>query len=178
MNRGAWQAPVHRVTKSRIWLKWPHGLEHARHPSPLLSPGVCSNSRPLSQWCYPTISSSVTPFSPCPQSFPASVFSSELALRIRWPKHRSFNFSISSSSKYLRLISFRIDCFDLLAAQRTLKSLLQHHSSKVSILHRSAFFVVQLSHPYMTTENHSFDYIGLISKVMFLCFFICCLGLS
>ena len=91
---------------------------------------------------------------PMPSIFPSiRVFSSELALRIRWPKYRSFNFSISSSSKYLRLISFRIDCFDLLAAQGTLKSLLQYHSLKVSILHFSAFFLVQLFHPYMTTEN-------------------------
>ena len=83
--------------------------------------------------------------------FPSiSVFSNELALHIRWPKYWSFSFSISSSSEYSRLISFRIDWLDLLAVQRTLKSLLQHHSSKASILWRSAFFMVQLSHPYMT----------------------------
>ena len=79
------------------------------------------------------------------------VFSSESALRIRWPKYWSFSFSISPSSEHPGLISFRLDWLDLLAVQGTLKSLLQHHSSKTSILQHSAFFVVQLSHPYMTT---------------------------
>ena len=79
------------------------------------------------------------------------VFSDELALCIRWPKYWSFSFSISLSDKYSELISFRTDWFDLLAVQGTLKSLLQHHSSKASILHHSAFFTVQLSHLYMTT---------------------------
>ena len=79
------------------------------------------------------------------------VFSNKSALRIRWPKYWSFNFNISPSSEYSGLISFRMDRFDLLAVQGTLKSLLQHHSSKASILRCSAFFMVQLSHPYMTT---------------------------
>ena len=79
------------------------------------------------------------------------VFSNESALRIRWPKYWSFSFSISPFSKYPGLISFRMNCFDLLAVQGTLKSLLQDHSSKTSILQRSAFFMVQLSHPYRTT---------------------------
>ena len=79
------------------------------------------------------------------------VFSNESVLLIRWPKYWSFSFSISPSNEYSGLISFRIDCLDLLAAQGTLKSLLQHHSSKTSILPCSAFFIVQLSHPYMTT---------------------------
>ena len=79
------------------------------------------------------------------------VFSNESALHIRWPKYWSFSFSISPSKEYLGLISFRIDWLDLLAVQGTLKSLLQHHSSKASILWSSAFFMVQLSHPYMTT---------------------------
>ena len=79
------------------------------------------------------------------------VFSNESALRIRWPKYWSFNFSISPSNEHCGLISFRMDWLDLLAAQGTLKSLLQHHSSKASILHCSALFIVQLSHPYMTT---------------------------
>ena len=78
-------------------------------------------------------------------------FSNELALRIRWPKYWTFSFSISPSSGYSGLISFRIDCFDLLAVQGTLKSLLQHHNLKASILHCPVFFMVQLSHPYMTT---------------------------
>ena len=87
-----------------------------------------------------------------PLSFPnIRVFSNESIVHIRWPKYWSFSFSISPSNEYSRLISFRIDWFDLLAFQRTLKSLLQHHSSKASILRCSAFFIVQLSHPYMTT---------------------------
>ena len=79
------------------------------------------------------------------------VFFSESVLYIRWPKYWSFSFSISPSNEYSGLISFRMDCMDLLAVQGTLKSLLQHHSSKASILRCSAFFIVQLSHPYMTT---------------------------
>ena len=89
-----------------------------------------------------------------PSIFPSNrVFSGESALHIRWPNHWSFSFSISPF--------FRIDWFDLLAVQGTLKSLLQHHNLKASILQHSAFFMVQLSHPYMTTENHSFDYMDL-----------------
>ena len=79
------------------------------------------------------------------------VFSNESVLHIRWPKYRNFSFTISPSNEYSGLISFRMDWFDLLAVQETLKSLLQHHSSKASILRCSAFFIVQLSHPYMTT---------------------------
>ena len=87
-----------------------------------------------------------------PSIFPSiRVFSNELVLRIRWPKYWSFSFSISPSNEYSGLISFRMDWLDLLAVQGTLRSLLQHHSSKASILWRSAFFIVQLSHPYMTT---------------------------
>ena len=86
-----------------------------------------------------------------PSVFPSiRVFSNESALHIRWPKHWSFGFSISPSNEYSGLISFRIDCFDLLEVQGTLKSLLQHHSSKASVLQHSTF-IVQLSHPYMTT---------------------------
>ena len=81
------------------------------------------------------------------------VFSNESVLRIRWPKYWSFSFNISPPSEYSGLISFRIDWLDLLAAQGTLKSLLQHHSSKASNLWHSAFFIVQLSHPYMTTRK-------------------------
>ena len=94
-----------------------------------------------------------------PSIFPSiRVFSDESVLHIRWPKYWSFNFSISPSNEYSGLISFKMDWLDLLAVQGTLKSLLQHHSSKASILQHSAFFIVQLSHPYMTTgKNHSFD---------------------
>ena len=87
-----------------------------------------------------------------PSIFPSiRIFSNESALHIRWPKYWSFSFNISPSNEYSRLISFRMDCLDLLAVQGILKSLLQYHSSKASILRRSAFFIVQLSHPYMTT---------------------------
>ena len=92
------------------------------------------------------------PLLPLPSIFPSiRVFSNESALRIRWPKYWNFNVSISPSNEYSGLISFRTDWFDLLAVQGTLKSLLQHHSSKASVLWCSAFFIVQLSHPYMTT---------------------------
>ena len=98
------------------------------------------------------ISSSVTPFSSYPQIPPSiRVFSNESTLRMRWPKYWSFSFSISPSNEHPGLISFRMDWLDLLAVQGTLKSLLQHHSSKASILRHSAFFRVKLSHPYMTT---------------------------
>ena len=94
----------------------------------------------------------VVPFSSCPQSFPASgSFQMRWYFHIRWPKYWSFSFSISPSNEHPGLISFRMDWLDLLAVQRTLKSLLQHHSSKASILRCSAFFVVQLSHLHMTT---------------------------
>ena len=98
-----------------------------------------------------------------PLIFPSvSVFSNESALCIRWPKYWSFSFSISPTNEYSVLISFRIDWFDLHAVQGTLKSLLQHHNLKASILWHSAFFMVQLSHLYMTTgKNHSFDYMDL-----------------
>ena len=87
-----------------------------------------------------------------PSIFPSiRVFSNESTLRIRWPNYWSFSFNISPSNEHPGLISFRMDCLDLLAVQGTLKSLLQHHTSKASILWRSAFFTVQLSHPYMTT---------------------------
>ena len=95
---------------------------------------------PLSQWCHPTISSSVVPFSSHPQSFPASGSFQMSALYIRWPKYWSFSFSISPSNEHPGLISFRIDWLDLLVVQGILKSLLQHHSSKASILQCSAFF--------------------------------------
>ena len=129
----------------------PHELQHARPPCPSPTPGVHSNSCPSSQGCHPAISSSVMPFSSCPQSLPASVFSNESTLRMRWPKYWSFSLSISPSKEHPGLISFRMDWLDLLAVQGTHKSLLQHHSLKASILWHSAFFTVQLSHPYMTT---------------------------
>ena len=111
----------------------PHGLQYARLPCPSPSPGVCSNSCPLSQWCHPTISYSVT-FNLLPSVFLSiRVFSNESVLRIRWPNYGRFSFNINPSNEYLVLISFSIDWFDLLTVQGTLKSLLQHHSSKASI---------------------------------------------
>ena len=126
----------------------PQGLQHARLPCPSPTPGACSNSCPSSHWCHPTTSSSVIAFSSCLHSFPASVFSSESVLPIRWPKYWSFSFSISPPNEYSGLISFRMDWLDHLGwithpwrVQGTLKGLLQHHSSKVSILQCSAFFM-------------------------------------
>ena len=129
---------------------WHHELQHTRLPSLSLSYRVCSNSHPLSWWCHPTISSSVAPLS-CLWTFPTSGPSPVSQLFTSGGQIWSFSFSISPSNEYSGLISFRIDRFDLLAVQGTLKSLLQHHSSKASILQHSAFFIVQLSHPYMTT---------------------------
>ena len=131
----------------------PHGQKHTRLLCPSLSFRVCSNSCPLSQWCYLTISSSAASFSYCLQSPSIRVFSSESALCIRWPKYWSISFGISPSNGYSGLISFRTDWFDLLAIQGTLKSLLQYHSLKVSVLWHSTFFMVQLSHLYMATEK-------------------------
>ena len=118
-------------------------------PSP--SPGVHLNSRPSSQWCHPAISRSVVPFSSCPQSLPASK-SFLMSQLFSWGgQSTGFSFSIIPSKEIPGLISFRMDWLDLLAVQGTLRSLLQHHSLKASILQRSAFFTVQLSCPYMTT---------------------------
>ena len=128
----------------------PHGLQHARLPCPSPTPRACSNACPLSQWCHPTISSSVIPFSSCLQSFPASG-SFQMSQLFAWGG-QSIGVSASTSDLPMNpgLISFRMDWLDLPAVQGTLKSL-QHHSSKASVLQHSAFFIVQLSHPYMTT---------------------------
>ena len=130
----------------------PSGHQHAKLPCPSLRPRVCSDS------------TSIESVMPCnhlifcclllllPLVFPSiKVFCNELAVCIRWPKYWSFSFSISPSNEYSGLISFKIDWFDLLAVQGSLKSIFQHHNSKASILQCSAFFMVQLSHPYMTT---------------------------
>ena len=107
-----------------------------------------------------------------PSTFPSiRVFSNESALRIRWPKYWSFSFNISPSNEYSGMISFRIDWLDLLVVQGTLKSLLQHHSSKASILWHSAFFMVQLSHPYMTTGKTIaliiWTFVGKVMSLLF-----------
>ena len=141
----------------------PHESQHARPPCPSPTPGVHSDSRPSSQSCHPAISSSVVPFSSCPQSLPAS--ESFPTLRMRWPKYWSFSFIISPSNEHPGLISFRIDWLDLLAAQGTLKSLLQHYSSKsinslvLSFLHSPA-----LPSIHDQWKNHSLDYGPLLAK--------------
>ena len=104
----------------------------------ITTPGVHPNSSPLSRWCHPTISSSVIPFASCPQSFPDQGLFNESVSQIRWPKYWSFSFSIRPSKEHPGLISFRMDWLDLLAVQGTPKSLLQHCSSKASILQCSA----------------------------------------
>ena len=139
---------------SRVWLfatSWT-----AAHQASLFLTNSQShpNPCPSSRWCHSTISSSFRPLLLLPSIFPSiRVFSNESALRIRWLKYCSFSFNISPYNEHPGLISFRMDWLDLLAVQGTLKSLLQHHSAKASILWCSASFIVQLSHPYMTTEK-------------------------
>ena len=150
---------------------WPHGLKHARPLCPSSTPGVYSDSCPLSQWCYPTISSSIVPFSSCLQSFswfeyfPMSQFFTLVA------KVLEFQVQISPFNEYSGLISFSIDWFDLLAVQGTLKSLIQHHSSKASILWYLVFFMFQLSHPYMTTRKSialtRWTFVGKVMSLLF-----------
>ena len=137
-------------------------------PCPLPTPRAYSNSCPSRCWCHPTISSSVGLLFLLPSIFSSiRVFSNELVLHIRWPKYWTFSFNISPSGEYSGLISFRIDWFDLLEVQGTLKSLHQHHSSKASILWHSALFIVQLSHPYMTTgKNIALSKCNFVSKLM------------
>ena len=129
MDREVWHVAVYGVTKSQTWLSdWTDQMQK--------------------DWT----NSSCRPLPLLPSIFPSiRVFSNESALCIRWPNYWSFSFKISPTNEHLGLISFRMDWLDLLAVQGTLKSLLQHHSSKASILQCSAFFVVQLSQPYMTT---------------------------
>ena len=127
----------------------PHESQHARPPCPSLTPGVHSNSCLSSRWCNPAI---CRPLLFLPPIVPGiRVFSNKSTLCMRWSKYWSFSFKISPSNEHPGLISFRMDWLDLLAVQGTPKSLLQHHSSKASILPHSAFFTVQLLHPCMTT---------------------------
>ena len=123
---------------------WPHGLQHARPPCPSPTPGVYSNSCALSLWCHPTISSSFVPFSSCLQSFPAS--GSFQVSQFFASGGQSTGVSASASVLPMNIQDWFPLGFDLLTVQGTLKSLLQHHSSKASILRHSAFFRVQLSH--------------------------------
>ena len=134
----------------------PHGLRHARLPCPSPYPGTCFTSCPLSQWYYPTILSSVILSSSCLWFFSIRVFSNELALCNRWPKYWSFSFNISPSNEYSELISFRTDWLDL-AVQGTLKSLIQHHSSKASILWHSCallWSLISKIRPSYCREKH------------------------
>ena len=149
----------------------PHGLQHARLPCPSPCPGACSNS------CLESVMPSshlvfCCPLLLLPSIFPSiRVFPNESVLHIRWLKYWSFHFSISPSNEYSGLISFRMDWLDLLAVQGTLKSLLQHHSSKASILWCSTFFMVQLSHPYMTTGKSvaltRWNFVGKVMSLLF-----------
>ena len=136
----------------------PHESQHARPPCPSPSPGVHSRLMSIESvmpsshliLCHPLLLPTIPPS--------IRVFSNESTLRMRWPEYWSFSFSIIPSKEIPGLNSFRMDWLDLLAVQGTLKSLLQHHTSKATILRRSAFFTVQLSHPYMTTgKSHSLD---------------------
>ena len=134
----------------------PHESQHDRPPCSSQTPGVYSKSCPSSRWCHAAISSSCHSLLLLPPIPPnIRVFSNESALRMRRPKYWSFSFSISPSHEHPGLISFRMNWLDLLAVQGTLKSLLQHHSSKASIFRRSDFFTVQLSHPYINLTSHS-----------------------
>ena len=123
-------------------------------PSP--TPRACSNSRPSSWWCHPAMSSSVVPFSSCPQSLPASGSFPMGQLRMRWPKYWSFSFSINPSNEYSGLISFRIDWLDLLAVQGTLKSLFQHNKS-INSLVLSFLYNPTLTSIHDYWKNHNFD---------------------
>ena len=151
----------------------PHGMQHARPPCPLPTPRVYPNSCPLSWWwsihlilCHPLLLSP----SICPS---IRVFSIESVLGIRWPKYWSFSFSINPSNEYSGLISFRMDWRELLSLQGTLKSLLQHHSSKASVLQCSAVIVVQLSHPYIPSgKTIALTRRTIVGKIMSLLFFL------
>ena len=151
---------------------WDPRTAHVRHPCPSPTPGACSNSCPLSRWCHSTTSSSVIPFSFYLQSFPTSAS----FLMSQFPSgSQSIGASGSASVTPMimqdLLISFRIDWLDRLAVQGTLKSVLQHHSSKASILWHSPSFMVQLSHPYVTTGKTTALTIWIfVSKVMSLHF--------
>ena len=130
----------------------PNELHHTRPPCHSLSPRVCPSSCPLSQWCHPTISSSVIPFSSCLQYFPSiRVFSNDSALCIRWSNYWSFSFSIGPSNEYSGFISFRTDRYP--CCPRDSQESSQHHSSKALILQCSVLFIVQFLTSYMTIRK-------------------------
>ena len=149
----------------------PHESQHTRPPCPS-TPGVHPNPFPRSWWCHPTISSSVIPFSSCPKSLPAlGSFQMSQLSACRWPNYWSFSFNISPSNEHPGLISFGMDWLDLLAVQGTLKSLLQHHSSKAWMPWCSAFFIVQHSQPYITTGKiialTTWTFVGKVMSLVF-----------
>ena len=147
--------------------------QHARLPCPSPTPGIYPDSCPLSWWCHPAISFSVVPFSSCPQSCPASESfqMSQLFASGGQSIGVSALTSVLPMNTHPGLISFRMDWLDLLAVQGTLKSLLQQHSSKASVLRHSAFFIVQLSHPYLTTgKTIAFARWTFVDKIMSLLF--------
>ena len=146
----------------------PHGQQHARPPCPSPTPRVYSNSCPLSCWCHPTISSSVFPFSSCPQSCPASGLFKWVSSLYQVAKVLELQLQNQSYQWTPRTdLLYRMDWLDLLAVQGTLKNLLQHHSSKASILLHSAFFIVQHSHPYITTRKT----IALTRWTLYICIY-------
>ena len=151
----------------------PHGLQHSSLPCLSPTPGACSYSCPSSWWWHlPPKHLICHPLLLLPSVFPSiRVFSNESVLHIRWPQYWSFSFIISPSNEYSGLISFRIDWVDLLAIQGTLKSLLQYHTSKASVLQCSAFFIVQLSHPYMTAGKTialtRWTFVGKVMSLLF-----------
>ena len=147
-----------------------HELQHARPPCPSPTPRVHPNPCPLCWWYHPTISSSVIPFSSCPQSFPASESFQMSQLSTLGGQIIGVS---ASTSEHPGLISFRMNLLDFLTVQGTLKSILQHHSSKASIFQCSAFFIVQLSHPYMTTGKiialTRQTFFGKVMSVLLIC---------
>ena len=130
---------------------WLHGQQHARLPCPSLFSGVCWNPCPLSQWCHPTISSSIAPSPPAFNPSQHQHLFWWVSYLYQVAKVLEFQLQHHPSNEYSGLISFRMDWLNLLAVQGILKCLLQHHSSKASVLQCSSLFIVQLSHPYMTT---------------------------
>ena len=150
---------------------WPHGQHHTRLPCSSLSPGVHSNWCPLSWWCHLIISSLLPAFPPALNLSQHQGLFTELALNIRWTKYWSFSFSKIPSNEYSWLFFFRIHLFDLLAIQGTLKSLLQHYSSKASTPRHSVSFIVQLSHPYKTTAKMIaliiWTFVGKVMSLLF-----------
>ena len=156
-----------------------YGLQHTRHHCPSPTPRVYSNSCPLSRWCHPTVSTSVIPFSSYLQSFQHQGLFKWVSFLHQVVKVLGFQLQHSPSNAHSGLISFRMDWLDVLSVQGTLKSLLQHRSSKASILWCSAFFIVQLSHSHLTTgKTIALTRWIFVGKVMSLCFLIYCPGLS